>query len=69
MPTPSHDAANEREFLRPVVGVPDRHSFDGIVKVTWYGSEVEIDVGGTDIVEFLTRFEGRRVHIGVERWS
>ena len=58
-----------QEFLRPVVGVADRHSFDGVVALRYYGGEVEIDVGGTDLVEFLTRMEGRRVHVSVERWS
>lgn len=62
-------AAKRQEFLRPVVGVPDRHSFYGEVKLTYYGGEIDIDVGGTDLVEFLTRMEGRRVHISVERWS
>ena len=57
------------EHLRPVVGVPDRHTFHGIVTLTHYGDGLDIDVGGTDLVEFLERMEGRRVHIEVVRYS
>lgn len=54
------------EHLHPVPGVSDRHTFEGVVRLTWYGDECNIDIGDDCIDAFLIEREGKRVRVEIE---
>ena len=48
------------------MSVANEREFRGVVKLTWYGSECNIDVGDDCIDEYLIDLEGKRVRVTVE---